>query len=442
MHGMGGFLTVWSGQFVSTIGTLMTSLALAFWAFDVTGRATELGLMVFFTYGPRVLLGPFAGALVDHWKRRTVLIVCDLLAGAGSVVVLTLFVTGFLQIWHVYVLTVAMSTFGAFQGPGFIASATMMVEKAQYARMNGLMALIANASAIVAPALAGLLLPLIGLVGILLVDVATFLFATGTLLAVRIPEPERAEGANAVGPVRRILGDMLEGFRFLWGVKLLFGLQLVFSSANLFGTLFGVLLRPMILLRTADSEIALATIQSMIGIGGAAGALAIAFWGGPKRKKVTFGLLVFSLGFLLRSVAGLDVGIPLIATFALAQSALFALAGSSVRAVWQAKVPPAMLGRAFATLGAIAGLLMMITMLAGGPLADRFFEPAMRSEGPLARIFGGLVGIGPGSGSGLLIFIGSLVAAGICAAGLLPRSLRRIETTIPDHGEVREGCVA
>ena len=438
-RGMRPFLIVWSGQFVSTIGTLMTSLALAFWAFDITGRATELGLMIFFTYGPRVLLGPFAGALVDRWKRRTVLITCDLLAGAASVAVLLLFVTGSLQIWHLYVLTFLMSVFGAFQGPGFIASATMMVAKAQYERINGLMTLITNASAIVAPALAGLLLPAIGLRGILILDVATFLFAVGTLLVVKIPEPERSGETGESSPIRRILRDITEGLRFLWDVKVLLGLQLVFSSANLFGTLFGVLMRPMVLLRTADSEIALASVQSMIGIGGAIGALAIAFWGGPKRRKIVFALALFSLAFLLRGLTGLDTSIPWIAALALVQSALLALAGSSVRAVWQAKVPPQMLGRVFSTLGTIAGLLMMVTMLAGGPVADRLFEPLMRTSESAREIFGPFVGLGPGSGMGLLILLGGLVAAAICAGGLLLRSLRRIETTVPDYDGEESG---
>jgi MFS family permease len=430
---MGSFLVVWSGQFVSTVGTLMTSLALAFWAFDATGRATELGLMVFFTFGPRIVLGPLAGALVDRWKRRTVLIACDLIAGAASVAVLILLVTGNLRVAHLYVLTFVMSAFGAFQGPAFIASATMMVPKAQHARMNGLMALIANASAIVAPALAGLLLPVIDLEGILLIDVATFLFATGTLLFVAIPEPVHEPLRHEAGPVRRIVSDIAEGFRYLWTVRSLLALQLVFSSANLFGTFFGVLLRPMILLRTGDSEIALASVQSMIGIGGAIGAAAIAVWGGPKRGRILFAISAFSAAFLLRGLAGLDVSIPWIAAFALAQSALLAVAGSSVRAVWQAKIPPELLGRVFSTLATIAGLLMMITMLSGGPLADRVFEPAMQSGGWLRAAAGRLVGTGPGSGIGLMVLCGGWIAAAICAGGLLFRSLRRIETTIPDY---------
>jgi len=139
------------------------------------------------------------------------------------------------------------------------------------------------------------------------------------------------------------------------------------------------------------------------------------------------------LAFLFRGLAGLEMQIPWIAALALAQSALLALAGSSVRAVWQAKVPPEMLGRVFSTLGTIAGLLMMITMLAGGPLADRLFEPLMRTSGWAREFLGPFVGTGPGSGMGFLILMGGVIAAAVCAGALLFRSLRTVEMTVPDH---------
>ena len=439
-RGMSAFLVVWSGQFVSTIGTLMTSLALAFWAFDVTGRATELGLMVFFTFGPRVLLGPFAGAWVDRCKRRTVLIACDLLAGAGSIAILLLFVSGNLAIWHMYVLTALMSAFAAFQGPAFIASATMMVDKRHHGRVNGLMTLNVNASAVIAPALAGLMLPFVGLTGVLVLDVATFLFATGALLVIRIPEPVRTTIEASTHPMRRILHDMHEGFRFLRSVRALLALQLAAAAANLFGTFYDVLLRPFVLLRTGDNEIALASVQSAIGIGGAAAALAVALWGGPKRHRTLFGMVLFALAFLLRGIAGANLTVAWIAALGLAQSALLALAGSTIRTIWQAKIPPQFLGRVFSSLATISGLLMLLTMLLGGPLADRVFEPALRSDPWMRGAFGPLVGTDAGSGIGLMLLVGGASAAAICAGSLFFRRIRQIETSIPDYDEGRESA--
>ncbi|MBU1049086.1 MFS transporter [Candidatus Bipolaricaulota bacterium] len=438
-RGLGVFLTVWSGQFVSTIGTLMTSLALAFWAFDITGRATELGLMVFFTFGPRILLGPFAGALVDRWRRRTILITCDLLAGLGSIAILLLFANNRLEIWHICILTflmsafIAFTAFTAFQGPGFIASATMMAEKRHHGRVNGLRALNANASAIIAPTLAGLLLLFIGLKGILVVDVVTFLFAATTLIAVRIPEPTRTATPPSLGPTRRFLNDINEGLRFLRGVKALVGLQLVFASANLFGTSYDVLFRPFVLLRTRGGETAVAFVQSAIGIGGAAAAFILALWGGPKRHRTMFAMMLFSIAFVLRGIVGLHVSVLLLAGASLTQSAFLTFAASSARTIWQAKVPPALLGRVFSTLGSISGMLMMVTMLSAGPFADYYFEPAIRDgESWLACVFGRLVGTGAGSGIGLLVMSGGLIAAAICIGAMLFKSLRQIETTITD----------
>ena len=180
--GLGRFVFIWSGQFLSQVGTLMTSLALIFWAYDLTGRATELALMAFFALGPRVLFGPLAGALIDRWRRKTVLLLCDTLAGLVSALVLVLLVSGNLRIWHLYMLTFTTGLFSVFQEPAFLASATMMVPSRHYGRTGGLTSLLTHASAILAPAFAGVLLPLIGLKGILIVDIGTFLFAVSTLV--------------------------------------------------------------------------------------------------------------------------------------------------------------------------------------------------------------------------------------------------------------------
>jgi len=147
---------------------------------------------------------------------------------------------------------------------------------------------------------------------------------------------------------------------------------------------------------------------------------------------------LFSLAFLLRGLAGANLSVGLIAALGLIQSAMLAFAGSSIRTIWQAKIPPQLLGRVFSTLATVAGLLMLTTMLAGGPLADRIFEPAMQSSPWLRNVVGNLVGTGPGSGIGLMILIGGAVAALICAGSLLLKPIRHIETSIPDYEEEHE----
>jgi len=435
--GLRGFFVVWTGQFVSTVGTLMTSLALTFWAFDVTGRATELGLMFFFTFGPRLIFMPIAGALLDQWNRKKLLILADALAGLTTILTLTLISLDLLQIWHLYVLTALLSTFGCFQNPGFTASATLMVPKKHYGRTSGLLMLTYSASSVIAPALAGILLPILGLRGILVVDLATFLVAVGTIALIPIPQPKR-DSTAPIHPIRQIGRDLAEGFRYLFEHGKLFTFLGIHAVINMLGIFYDVLLRPMVLLRTGDNEIALATILSLFGFGGAAGALAVTLWGGPKKRRIPFSFLVYILAFALRALSGLNIGVIWLAAFAFGFSACLSLGTSAVRAFFQSKVPPALQARVWATFVTLVTAGMQVTMLIAGPLADRVVEPAMQSGGALAKFFGGLVGTGAGAGLGLLVFLGNLGAVIVFAIGYAFRSMRSLDVSLPDHDQTAE----
>src|SRR6185295_15967618 len=100
---------------------------------------------------------------------------------------------GGLQIWHLYIAAAATGIFQAFQWPAYSAAISTMIPKEQYGRANGMMSLIEAGPGVVAPLLAGALLPVIGLTGILFLDVATFLIAIGALMFVHIPQPPRTQ---------------------------------------------------------------------------------------------------------------------------------------------------------------------------------------------------------------------------------------------------------
>ena len=82
--GMRTFLIVWSGQFVSLIGTGLTTFALAIWVFQETGSATQLAMIVLAARLPMLVVSPFAGALIDRWDRRMAMILADSGAAAGT----------------------------------------------------------------------------------------------------------------------------------------------------------------------------------------------------------------------------------------------------------------------------------------------------------------------------------------------------------------------
>jgi MFS family permease len=429
--GLARFAFIWAGQLASQIGTVMTSLGLAFWAFEVTGRATELALVLFFTMFPRIVLGPFIGLLVDRWSRKRVLIVCDLLAGAGTIALLILYATGTLRIAHLYALTFLTSLFAAFQTPCFLSVATLMLPQRHYGRSGGMLTLFRRGSTFLGPALAGLLYPLIGLKGILLIDVATFLCATGSLALVRVPEVKRTTDAMTAR-LSRLKCELMEGLRFLSHNRSVLYFNVSFGLANMFGIHYGTLLRPMVLLRTSGDEGALASILSMIGLGGVLGALVVTAWGGAKRKfPIIFA--AYAIGFLAQGMSGLRLPIFSLAALGFVYAFTHGLSEPHVLALHQAKIPPRIQGRVFSILGTINRSLTLITTAAAGPLADAVFEPAMGTPGALSRVFGGIVGTGPGSGAGLMVLLGGLMCVVVFSINFLRPIVRQIETLVPDH---------
>ena len=429
--GMFGFSIVWLGQFVSMIGTGMTRFALTIWAWQITGQATALALVGFFSFAPVVLFSPLAGAIVDRVSRKTVMIASDLAAGLSTVAILVLHLTGHLQIWHLYAAGFFAGAFESFQFPAYSAAISTMVDKKHYTRANAMLGLAGSASGIIAPMLAGTFLVLIGIDRIMMVDIGTFLFAIGGLLLVAIPQPKRTEvGERASG---NLLKESVFGFKYIFASRSLTGLQLVFFSINFIATFGFTVLAPMILARTGDSEMALATVQMAFGIGGVAGGVILSGWGGPKRR-VDGVLLGMALGSVLGQVLlGLGQGLLMWSAGAFFSMFFIPFVNGSNQAIWQAKVPPEIQGKVFATRRLIAQISTPLAMLAAGPLADRLFEPAMAAGGAFARLFSPIVGSGPGSGMGLMFVIAGLIGTAIGLGGYLFRAVRDAEDLLPDY---------
>lgn len=437
--GMRGFVIVWLGQVVSMLGTGMTNFAVSFWIFQQTGEATALTWAMFFFMAPSVLFSPIAGAIVDRANRKTVMIVSDLLAGVATIILLVLLAMDGLQIWHIYLANLLAGAANAFQFPAYSAAVTMMLPKEQYGRAAGMLSLAGSASGILAPAFAGALLGPLGLVGIMGIDVVTFLFAVFALFIVHIPQPEIApEGRTGQGS---LLQESAYGFRYIFERPSLLGLQMVFFFIN-FLAMFGfAVMVPMILARTGNNEIALASVQSLGAIGGVLGGLLLSTWGGPKRKVngVLLGMVATSI--LSQALMGVGRGVFIWATASFMGQFIIPVLNGSNQAIWQTKVAPDVQGRVFAVRRLIAQITAPVATALAGPLADNLFEPAMQPGGGWASLFGWLVGTGTGSGMALMFVISGLIGVAVGLGGYLFPAIRNAEELLPDHEVVRQTAV-
>ncbi len=215
----------------------------------------------------------------------------------------------------------------------------------------------------------------------------------------------------------------------------LLGLQLVFSMGNLF---FGIALSiaalyPMILLRTGGDTQAVGIVQSAGALAAVVSGIFLTTWGRIKRP-----VRVILMGWILSSIFGLlllGVGQTLIIWVAamVINSAFEPVVNVSMDTFLQTKVAPDVQGRVFSASDFIAQIMIPFTPLLAGLFGDRIFEPAMQPGGALADTFGWLVGVGPGAGFGLLIFLCGIGGILVGASGYLVRDIRNLDRQIPDY---------
>jgi MFS family permease len=180
------FFIVWIGQLASMLGSEMTNFAITIWAWSVTQQATPLSLILFFTQTPKVIAALFAGVLVDRWDRQKLMIVGDILAGCSTIAILFLFLSDRLEIWHLYLTSAVNGLFGFLQSLAYSASLSAIIPQQHYTRATALNSVQMSSAYIFAPALAGTLYPIIGLTGILSIDIVTFFIANSSNQAIWI----------------------------------------------------------------------------------------------------------------------------------------------------------------------------------------------------------------------------------------------------------------
>ncbi len=274
------FYLVSLGEFVSLLGSSLTSFGLGVWAYQNSRSATQFALISLCAVLPGILLAPLAGALVDRWDRRLVMLAADLGAGLTTLAIAGLLLAGRLEVWHIYITAALSAVCGAFQMPAAAASVTLLVPKEKLAQASGLMQLGQAIAQIVAPALAGGLLLVVGLPGILLIDFVTFLAAVGVLAGVRFPALQRsAEAAAHNGSVIR---ETIYGWRYILARPGLVAMLALVAATNFSLAVVSALFTPLMLTLTTPDR--LGQEMTVGGLGMLAGGVALSVWGGPKRR--------------------------------------------------------------------------------------------------------------------------------------------------------------
>ena len=364
------FFTFWFAQALSMIGSNLAQFAITWWMTKATGSATVLATATLFAILPGVLLGPLAGVFVDRWNRRAIMLVADGVGALSAALLVLLFWTGTIQVWHIYAITFVRSLAGTFHFTAVQSSTSLMVPKEQLARIAGLNQTLQGINMVVAPPLGALLLDLLALPGMMAIDVVTALLAIALVFTITIPQPQAAIAATKQ---LSILADLSTGLRYIWHWPGLFLGMCLSSFLNfLLNPAFSLL--PILVTNHFQGDaLQFATLNTTLGLGFVAGGLLLSVWGGFKRRIYTAvsGIVGMAVGALLIAIAPADgywVAVAGMAIFGI----LNPIANGPFMAIMQAVVAPEMQGRFFTVMNTMSAAMSPLGLLLAGPVADAF----------------------------------------------------------------------
>ncbi|MEX1247484.1 MAG: MFS transporter [Anaerolineales bacterium] len=422
------FYVIWFGQLLSQLGSGLTGFALGVYIYQTTQSATAFALAMLAFTVPGVFFSPIAGALVDRFPRRWMMILSDVGAGVTTLVIFLLLVSGKLEVWHIYVTNFFSGLLNTFQWPAQSAATTMLVPQKHLGRAGGMVQIGEALSQLASPAIAGVMFVTLGMPSVIFVDLITMSLAVGTLLLVRIPEPARSKEEQESR--KSISRSIRFGWDYIRARRGLLYLLMYFACINLFFNMIGPLWTPLLLnLGTPDQA---GIVGSIVGAGMLLGTIVMSAWGGPKRR--VFGVLGAGMWMgLMLLLLGFRASIPLVAATGFLAMMVNPIMNASSQALWQSKTDPDVQGRVFSVRRMLAQFTVPVGLLLSGPLVDGLFEPLMADGGALANTFVGQI-MGTGQGRGLALFfvcVGLALVIVSLIAFSIPR-LRNVDSEIPN----------
>ncbi len=362
------FFIVWTGQAFSLFGSSLVQFALVWWITRTTGSATLLATATLVAMLPNIIIGPFAGTLVDRWNRRVVMMVADGAIALVSLGLALLFLINREQVWMVFVVMILRSLGGAFHLPAMTASTSLMVPEKHLARVAGLNQLLQGFMSIIAPPVGALALQFLPMGSVLMIDVVTAALAVGALALVAIPQPARSQQSTQPASLWQ---ETVLGLRYVAGWPGMIGLMAMAMLVNFLVTPAFSLLPILVTKFFHGTALQLGSMDSAFGAGVITGGLLLSAWGGFRKKIYTtlLGLAGMAVGIMLIGLAPASMIGLAVAGMALA-GFMNIITNGPLQALFQASVVPEMQGRVFALIGTLASLISPLSLLVAGPVSD------------------------------------------------------------------------
>ena len=392
------FFAIWTGQAFSLIGSSLTQFVLIWWITQTTGSASALAIAGIAALLPQALLGPIGGTFADRWPRRRIMIVADSITALCMVMLIVLFATNSVQLWHAYLLMFIRSSMQAFQQPAAAASTAMLVPQEWLSRVAGMNQTLQGIMSIAGAPLGAVALSLLPLQGALMIDVVTAVIGVTPLLLFAIPQI-RTPPAQQLS----VWSDLKTGLRYVAGRR---GLLMLFGVLGLvvLTVMPTFTLTPLFVKQHFNGGVnEVAFMEALAGIGIIAGGVAISVWN-VTRRRIFVVMISFAVSCGSVALTGLAPSSMLVlgAFWWFISGVTFSTGNAPMMAILQSTVPNEMQGRVISLMNTVVGFAGPVGLVIAGPLGEAI----------------GVQGV---------FVIGGALSALVCVAGLFSRSLQNVE---------------
>ena len=392
-----------SGQLVSQLGSWLQNAAQAWLVLDLTHSAEAVGVLSFFMYLPYAILGLIGGALADRWDRQRTMIVTQT---AMAFCAAALAVVAYLRVDSILVIdgiAFVRGTIMAFNNPTRQAMMIQLVGRAELPNAIALNASLNNASRIVGPALAGVLIATVGVGACFALNAISFFAVIGALAVMRPAEFFLAQNRVRT-PLFKSIRDGLVYARRTKTVAVVLSMLFIISTVSInFQIVLPVLARNTL----HGNAQTYGLIAAMFGLGAFIGAIIAASRSRVSRRLLLWAAAGFGAAQLVVATQPTVIGVSIAL---LATGICYTLYTANSNTLVQLAVPSHMQGR-------IAGLYNYV-FLSSGPLGSLLAGWLCERGAPLAFIAGGLTAL-------IMALVGFLLRPWPMPTGAIPRRRRR-----------------
>jgi Major Facilitator Superfamily. len=410
------FFVLWSGEFISAIGSGLSSFGLGVYVYQQTGKASAMALVTLLAFLPFLLLSAPSGVLADRYDRRLLMILGDSLSVVGLGFILICMLQGEAQLWQICVGVTISSVFASLLEPAYKATVTDLLTEEEYSKASGLVQIAGSSKYLISPIIAGFLLTITDIKFLLILDICTFFVTVTTTLVVR-----KGLTSKKHEKVTSFLQEFKEGWNTITENKGVLLLVIIASVITLFLGFIQVLSAPMILAFSNSS--ALGTMETISASGMLVSGVIL---GILPIKRGFVRMLSVSLFFAGLSMAmfGLRENIFSICIFGFMFFAMLPFAQTSLDYLVRTNIDNSAQGRAWGLIGLISQIGYIVAYSSLGILADYVFTPMLKEHGILASSVGRLFGTGNGRGTGFLISVAGLL---LCITAFLLYQIKSIQ---------------